>query len=338
MANEAPLTRIAFYSTKPYDVETFNAVKEKLGSLVELDFLDVHLTKRSESLAQGQDDVCAFVNDTLNAEVIKILAQHGIRLILMRCAGFNNVDMTTAKQLGIRVLRVPAYSPYAVAEHALALIMTLNRKTHKAFNRVRDNNFLLDGLVGFDVHGKTVGVVGTGKIGEIFAGIMKGLGCELLAYDPYPNDAVKAMGAKYVSFEELLQGSDIISLHCPLMPATHHLINCQAISQMKAGAMLINTSRGGLVETQAVIHGLKTGRIGAMGLDVYEEEGDLFFEDLSTSVVQDDVFSRLLTFPNVLITGHQAFLTKEALVNIATTTLENVHAVTQQIETKNEVL
>lgn len=338
MANEAPLTRIAFYSTKPYDVETFNAVKEKLGSLVELDFLDVHLTKRSASLAQGHDAVCAFVNDTLNAEVLQILAQHGIRLILMRCAGFNNVDMTTAKQLGIRVLRVPAYSPYAVAEHALALIMTLNRKTHKAFNRVRDNNFLLDGLVGFDVHGKTVGVVGTGKIGEIFAGIMKGLGCELLAYDPYPNDAVKAMGAKYVSFEELLQGSDIISLHCPLMPATHHLINCQAISQMKAGAMLINTSRGGLVETQAVIHGLKTGRIGAMGLDVYEEEGDLFFEDLSTSVVQDDVFSRLLTFPNVLITGHQAFLTKEALVNIATTTLENVHAVTQQIETKNEVL
>ncbi len=338
MANEAPLTRIAFYSTKPYDVETFNAVKEKLGSLVELDFLDVHLTKRSASLAQGHDAVCAFVNDTLNAEVLQILAQHGIRLILMRCAGFNNVDMATAKQLGIRVLRVPAYSPYAVAEHALALIMTLNRKTHKAFNRVRDNNFLLDGLVGFDVHGKTVGVVGTGKIGEIFAGIMKGLGCELLAYDPYPNDAVKAMGAKYVSFEELLQGSDIISLHCPLMPATHHLINCQAISQMKTGAMLINTSRGGLVETQAVIHGLKTGRIGAMGLDVYEEEGDLFFEDLSTSVVQDDVFSRLLTFPNVLITGHQAFLTKEALVNIATTTLENVHAVTQQLETKNEVL
>ena len=338
MANEAPLTRIAFYSTKPYDVETFNAVKEKLGSPVELDFLDVHLTKRSASLAQGHDAVCAFVNDTLNAEVLQILAQHGIRLILMRCAGFNNVDMATAKQLGIRVLRVPAYSPYAVAEHALALIMTLNRKTHKAFNRVRDNNFLLDGLVGFDVHGKTVGVVGTGKIGEIFAGIMKGLGCELLAYDPYPNDAVKAMGAKYVSFEELLQGSDIISLHCPLMPATHHLINCQAISQMKAGAMLINTSRGGLVETQAVIHGLKTGRIGAMGLDVYEEEGDLFFEDLSTSVVQDDVFSRLLTFPNVLITGHQAFLTKEALVNIATTTLENVHAVTQQLETKNEVL
>jgi D-lactate dehydrogenase len=215
--------------------------------------------------------------------------------------------------------------------------MTLNRKTYKAFNRVRDGNFLLDGLVGFDVHGKTVGVIGTGKIGEIFAGIMKGMGCTLLAYDPYPSEAVKAMGATYVSLDELLAQSDMISLHCPLMPATYHMINDASVAKMKKGAMLINTSRGGLIETQAVVDGLKSGQIGALGLDVYEEEGDLFFEDLSCDVIQDDVFSRLLTFPNVLITGHQAFLTQEALNNIARTTIANLEDVFAGRDSKNEV-
>jgi D-lactate dehydrogenase len=277
------------------------------------------------------------VNDTLDEKVLTGLNALGVQTIVMRCAGFNNVDVPKAAELGMRVLRVPAYSPYAVAEHALALIMTLNRKTYKAFNRVRDGNFLLDGLVGFDVHGKTVGVIGTGKIGEIFAGIMKGMGCTLLAYDPYPSEAVKAMGATYVSLDELLAQSDMISLHCPLMPATYHMINDASVAKMKKGAMLINTSRGGLIETQAVVDGLKSGQIGALGLDVYEEEGDLFFEDLSCDVIQDDVFSRLLTFPNVLITGHQAFLTQEALNNIARTTIANLEDVFAGRDSKNEV-
>jgi D-lactate dehydrogenase len=326
---------IAFYSTKPYDIEAFNTL---CPEHIHLDYLDVHLTVKTARLAEGHQAICAFVNDTIDADVLKAIAAQGVKYLLMRCAGYNNVDLPAAKALGIRVLRVPAYSPYAVAEHALALLMTLNRKTFRAFNRVREGNFLLDGLVGFDVHGKTVGIVGTGKIGEIFAGIMKGLGCHLLAYDPYPNEAVKAMGASYVSLDELLAQSDIISLHCPLMSETHHVINSTSVSKMKKGAMLINTSRGGLIETQAVIDGLKSGRIGALGLDVYEEEGDLFFEDLSCDVIQDDIFSRLLTFPNVLITGHQAFLTQEALHNIATTTLDNIQKVLAGEPTPNEVL
>jgi D-lactate dehydrogenase len=325
---------IAFYSTKPYDIEAFNA-NNTAG--FHFNYLDAHLTPKTVKLAEGHQAVCAFVNDTLDAQVLRALNDLGVKTIVMRCAGFNNVDVSKAVELGIRVLRVPAYSPYAVAEHALALIMTLNRKTYKAFNRVRDGNFLLDGLVGFDVHGKTVGVVGTGKIGEIFAGIMKGMGCTLLAYDPYPSDAVKAMGATYVSLDELLAQSDMISLHCPLMPATHHMINDASVAKMKKGAMLINTSRGGLIETQAVIDGLKSGQIGALGLDVYEEEGDLFFEDLSCDVIQDDVFSRLLTFPNVLITGHQAFLTQEALHNIALTTIANLEDAFAGRDSKNEV-
>ena len=325
---------IAFYSTKPFDIEAFNA-NNTAG--FHFNYLDAHLTLKTVKLAEGHQAVCAFVNDTLDAQVLRALNDLGVKTVVMRCAGYNNVDVSTAVALGMRVLRVPAYSPYAVAEHALALIMTLNRKTYKAFNRVRDGNFLLDGLVGFDVHGKTVGVIGTGKIGEIFVGIMKGMGCRLLAYDPYPSDAVKAMGATYVSLDELLGQSDIISLHCPLMPATHHLINHASVAKMKKGVMLINTSRGGLIETQAVINGLKSGQIGALGLDVYEEEGDLFFEDLSCNVIQDDVFSRLLTFPNVLITGHQAFLTQEALHNIAMTTLANLADAFAGRASKNEV-
>ena len=332
---EQTLPNVAFYSTKPYDVEAFNA-NNTLG--YQINYLDAHLTKKTAKLAEGHQAVCAFVNDTLDETVLNALDKLGVTTIVMRCAGFNNVDVPKAKALGIRILRVPAYSPYAVAEHALALIMTLNRKTYKAFNRIREGNFLLDGLVGFDVHGKTVGVVGTGKIGEIFAGIMKGMGCTLLAYDPYPSEAVKAMGVTYVSLDELLSQSDVVSLHCPLMSATHHMINNASVAKMKKGLMLINTSRGGLIETQAVIDGLKSGQIGALGLDVYEEEGDLFFEDLSCDVIQDDVFSRLLTFPNVLITGHQAFLTQEALHNIASTTMQNLKDAFAGQASKNEVM
>jgi D-lactate dehydrogenase len=325
---------VAFYSTKPYDIEAFNANNT---ADFNINYLDAHLTPKTVKLAEGHQAVCAFVNDTLDEKVLTGLNALGVQTIVMRCAGFNNVDVPKAAELGMRVLRVPAYSPYAVAEHALALIMTLNRKTYKAFNRVRDGNFLLDGLVGFDVHGKTVGVIGTGKIGEIFAGIMKGMGCTLLAYDPYPSEAVKAMGATYVSLDELLAQSDMISLHCPLMPATYHMIDDASVAKMKKGVMLINTSRGGLIETQAVVDGLKSGQIGALGLDVYEEEGDLFFEDLSCDVIQDDVFSRLLTFPNVLITGHQAFLTQEALHNIARTTIANLEDAFAGRDSKNEV-
>ena len=313
--------RILFYSAKPYDEASFTP-QNSAGYT--LKFLEVHLNPETAALAKRYDAVCAFVNDDLGQATLEALNHVGIQHIAMRCAGYNNVDLATAKRLGMQVVRVPAYSPYAVAEHALALILTLNRKTHKAYNRVREGNFLLDGLVGEDIHGKTVGVMGTGKIGEIFATMMQGLGCTLLAYDPYPNETLLKRGVRYVEIPELLATSDIISLHCPLLPATHHIIDAEAVAQMKPGAMLINTSRGGLVETQAVVDGLKREQIGALGLDVYEEEGDLFFENLSDRVIQDDVFTRLLTFPNVLITGHQAFLTKEALHNIAETTLANL--------------
>lgn len=312
---------LALFSTKPYDRRFFEGANAAHGHA--LQFLEPRLTPETAPLAAGFGGVCAFVNDVLSAPVLSALAGGGTKLIALRSAGFNHVDLNAAEALGLTVARVPAYSPYAVAEHALALILTLNRKTHRAFNRVREGNFALDGLLGFDLHGKTVGVVGTGKIGLLFARIMAGFGCEVLAYDPYPNaDA----GVTYVALDELLGRADIISLHCPLTPETYHLIGAAAVSQMKPGAMLINTSRGALVDTRVVIEGLKSGRIGALGLDVYEEEADLFFEDLSDRVIQDDVFTRLLTFPNVLITGHQGFFTAEALANIAETTLQNVTA------------
>jgi D-lactate dehydrogenase len=266
------------------------------------------------------------VNDRLSAEVVATLAENGVRLLTLRSAGFNHVDLRATARHGITVARVPAYSPHAVAEHAVGLILTLNRHLHRAFNRVREGNFSLDGLLGFDLHGRTVGVVGTGRIGAIFCRIMAGFGCRLLAHDPYPSEDAIAAGAAYVELSELLRDSDIITLHLPLTPTTHHLIDTAAVQRMKPGAMLINTSRGGLVDTVAVIEGLKSGRIGALGLDVYEEEADLFFEDLSSTVIQDDVFARLLTFPNVLITGHQGFFTAEALRNIAETTLANATA------------
>lgn len=313
---------LAVFSTKPYDERFLNSANEAHAHA--LTFLEPRLTPATAPLASGFEAVCAFVNDDLNRVVLEVLAAGGTRLLALRSAGFNHVDLAAAKKLGLVVTRVPAYSPYAVAEHTLALILALNRKVHRAYNRVREGNFTLDGLLGFDLHGKTVGVVGTGKIGIAFAQIMSGFGCRLLAYDPYPNESAGV--ARYVSLPHLLEEADILSLHCPLTPETHHLIGDETLRQMKQGVMLINTSRGALVDTRAVIRALKSGKLGYLGLDVYEEETELFFEDRSSRVIQDDVFSRLLTFPNVLITGHQAFFTEEALHNIAATTLANVTA------------
>lgn len=316
--------KIAVFSTKPYDRESLEAANEEFGH--ELSFFESHLVPATARLAEGCDAVAPFVNDQVDEEVIDQLAEMGVRLLTLRSAGFNHVDLRAAAREGIRVARVPAYSPFSVAEHAMALILTLNRKLHRAYNRVREANFSLLGLVGFDLHGKTIGVVGTGQIGEVFCRIALGFGCEVLASDPFPREEVREMGVRYVELTDLLAASDIIALHLPLTPETHHLIDARAIERMKEGVMLINTSRGGLVDTRAVIRGLKTGKIGSLGLDVYEEEGDLFFEDLSDTVLQDDVFARLLTFPNVLITGHQGFFTAEALANIARTTLANATA------------
>jgi D-lactate dehydrogenase len=314
--------KVAVFSTRPYDEHFLNEANRNKHELV---FFEVKLSPATAQLAASHDVVCAFVNDDLQREVLEQLATSGVKLIALRSAGFNHVDLVAAQELGLTVVRVPAYSPYAVAEHALALILALNRKLHRAYNRVREGNFSLDGLLGFDLHGKTIGIIGTGKIGAIFAGMMSGFGCRLLAYDPYPNKELESV-VNYVSLEQLLNESDVISLHCPLTPETHHIINEKSVDQMKQGVVLINTSRGALVDTPAVIEGLKEGKIGYLGLDVYEEEGDLFFEDLSSRVIQDDVFSRLLTFPNVLITGHQGFFTKEAVVNIAETTIANITA------------
>jgi len=255
------------------------------------------------------------------------LAGGGTTLVALRSAGFNHVDLQAAAELGIAVVRVPAYSPYAVAEHAVGLMLALNRKFHRAYNRVREGNFSLDGLLGFDMHGKTAGIVGTGKIGTVVATILKGFGCRLIGYDPYPSDAARELGVEYVSLDDLIGQADIITLHLPLTPETHHLIGAEAIAKMKPGAMLINTSRGALLDTAEVIEGLKSGQVGALGLDVYEEEEELFFEDLSGTVIQDDTFARLLTFPNVLITGHQGFFTREALSAIAETTIANITTV-----------
>ena len=316
--------RLVVYSTKPYDrrfLEEANA-----GGEHELVFLEARLTVATVATAAGAQAVCVFVNDEVHRPVLEELRGRGVQLVALRCAGFNNVDLVAAQKLGIRVCRVPAYSPYAVAEHAVALVLGLNRKTHRAYSRVREGNFALDGLLGFDLHGKTVGVIGTGKIGRAFMRIMAGFGCTLMAHDPRPHDECLALGARYVELTQLLAASHIVSLHCPLTPATHHLIDDSAVKRMRHGAMLINTSRGAVVDTRALIGGLKSGMIGSVGLDVYEEEADLFFENLSDQVLHDDIFARLLTFPNVLITSHQGFFTVEALTTIARTTLANVSA------------
>lgn len=313
--------KVAIFSTKPYDQKFLSAANEAYRH--ELRFLEPRLNLDTYTLADDCPAVCAFVNDELSAGVLIRLAKQGVKLIALRSAGFNNVDLTAAAELGLTVVRVPAYSPYAVAEHTLGLMLALNRKIHRAYNRVRDGNFNLEGFVGFDLRNKVVGIIGTGKIGRITMQILKGIGCNILAYDPYPNDEAKQLGT-YVDLPTLFRESDIVSLHCPLTPETYHIINSRALAQMKQGVMIINTSRGALIDTHAVIEAIKTGQVGYLGLDVYEEEGDLFFEDLSDRVIQDDTFSRLLTFPNVLITGHQAFFTEEALHNIADTTLSNI--------------
>lgn len=318
--------QIAFFSTKPYDRRFFEAANQDAGKTDaghELRFFEPRLTPETARLADGYEGVCVFVNDTLDADVLEQLASQGTKLIALRCAGYNNVDLDAAKRLGLTVARVPVYSPYAVAEHTAALILALNRKIHRAYNRVRESNFAIDGLLGFDLNGKTVGLIGTGRIGEIMAKIATGFGCKVIAYDLKPNPACEAIGVEYKPFEELVATSDILSLHCPLTPDTHHLISADTVEKMKPGVMLVNTSRGGLIDAQAVINGLKSGRIGSVALDVYEEEGDVFFEDLSDTVLQDDVLARLLTFPNVLITSHQAFFTQEAMRKIAETTLAN---------------
>ncbi len=316
--------KVAVFNTKPYDREFLGEANKKFGH--DFTYFEVHLNRDTCKLAFGFEAVCAFVNDRLDKEILTLMANNGVRLIALRCAGFNNVDLQAACALKLTVVRVPAYAPHGVAEHAVALILDLDRKIHRAHNRIHDGNFSLDGLLGFEIYGRTVGIIGTGKIGSIVARIMSGFGTKVLAYDPIKNNDCLALGVEYVSLEELYRQSDILSLHLPLTKETHHMINEQAISQMKSGVMLINTSRGGLVDTVSIIEGLKSGRIGFLGLDVYEEEGDMFFEDFSGHIIQDDIFARLLTFPNVVITGHQAFFTKEALTNIAETTLKNITA------------
>lgn len=316
--------KVAVFSSKAYDREFLTAANENIDAPLDLVFHEVQLNPDSCLLAQGCDAVCCFVNDQLDANVLQQLAEHGVKLVALRCAGFNQVDLMEAKKLGIKVARVAEYSPHAVAEHALGLILMLNRQLHRAYRRVHDNDYSLNGLLGFDLVNKTVGVIGTGKIGEAFSRIMQGIGCEVIAYDLQPNPALAAAGITYVSLEDLWHAADIISLHCPLNVATHHLVNSVTIAQMKTGVMLINTSRGGLIDTKAVIAGLKSKKIGYLGLDVYEEESNLFFEDNSNVLLQDDIFARLMTFPNVVVTGHQAFFTREALTTIARITLDNL--------------
>lgn len=326
--------RLAVFGTKRWVREGFS---RDIPPSIEVKFLESNLNEETAALAEGFDAVCVFVNDVVNAEVVHRLADLGVGTIALRCAGFNNVDLAAVKERGITVCRVPAYSPYAVAEHAMGLILSLNRRYHRAHNRVREGNFSLDGLLGFDVHGKTVGVIGTGRIGRIFIDVVSGFGVKILAFDTVLDDSVRQQGAEYVTLEELYRCSDIISLHCPLTPDTYHLIDDEAVSGMKKGVMLINTSRGPLIDSAAVIAGLKSGKIGYMGLDVYEEEGDLFFEDLSDTVIQDDTFVRLETFPNVLITAHQAFFTAEAVENIRRTTYANLTAIAEGGECANVV-
>lgn len=315
--------RIAVFSTKPYDRVFLGKAATRAGH--SLQFLEPRLDRTTARLAEGFPAICAFVNDTLDAEVLEALAAGGTRLIALRAAGFNNVDLEAAERLGMTVVRVPAYSPHAVAEFTVGLLLALDRRIHRAWMRVRDNNFALEGLIGHDLHGKTVGIVGTGRIGALVARILRfGFGCEVLASDRYEVDELKNIGVGYTSVDTLIARSDIITLHCPLTPETHHLIDEAAIARLKPGVILINTSRGALIDAEAVIAGLKSGRIGGVALDVYEQEADLFFEDLSSEIIQDDVFQRLLTFPNVLVTGHQAFFTEEALTAIAETTMANV--------------
>ena len=314
--------RVAAFSIQPYDRSTLTAAAA--GLPIEWTWFEPRLSRETAGLAAGAEAVNCFVNDRLDAAALETLAGLGVRLITLRCAGFNQVDLAAADRLELPVVRVPEYSPHAVAEHTIGLVLMLDRKLHKAYNRVREGNFSLQGLLGFDLFGRTVGVVGTGRIGRRVAEILLGFGCSVLAHDPAPLAELATAGVRYVPLDDLLAAADIVTLHCPLTPGTMHLIDSRAVARMKPGVMLINTSRGGLVDTRAVIAGLKSGRIGHLGLDVYEEEADLFFTDRSDSVIDDDVFMRLLTFPNVVITAHQAFFTRNALDAIAAQTVRNL--------------
>jgi len=327
--------QVAVFDTHAYDRDAFERANTRFRH--ELTFLEPRLTSETAALAAGYPAVCSFVNDRVDRRALETLRAGGTRLVALRSAGYNHVDLRAAADLRLTVVRVPADSPHAVAEHAVALLLALNRRIYRAYNRVREGNFGLDGLVGYDLFGKTVGVVGTGRIGAVFAGIMRGFGCRVLAFDLYPDPGLTALGVTYVEPRRLFAEADILSLHVPLTPETHHLVDADALRDMKRGVVLINTSRGALIDTRALIAALKTGHIGAAGLDVYEEEEGIFFRDLSDQVLQDDVLARLLTFPNVLITSHQAFLTREALDGIATTTLENIRVFESEQRAQNDV-
>ncbi|MFT3981593.1 MAG: 2-hydroxyacid dehydrogenase [Ferruginibacter sp.] len=317
--------KITFFSAKRYDRISFEKANTSHG--FELEFFETHLGPHSVEMVHTADVVCVFVNDKLDRQVLEGLAARKVKIVALRCAGFNNLDAEAARELGIAVCRVPAYSPEAVAEHALAMIMTLNRKTHKAYNRVREQNFSLSGLLGFNLHGKTVGVIGTGNIGKAFCHIMLGFGCKVMAFDLLADRSLEAAGVSYHPLIELLQQSDIISLHCPLNEQTNQLFNTETLALTKKGVMIINTGRGKLIDTKAAIEALKTGHIGYLGIDVYEQEEKLFFKDLSADIIQDDTIQRLMSFPNVLVTAHQAFFTDEALEQIASTSLESITAI-----------
>ena len=327
--------KVAFFSTKSYDRQSFNNYLH--NSSHEFTYFEPKLDHNTVALANGFDVICSFVNDHLDSKILTKLSEMGIKSIVLRCAGYNQVDLEKAAELEIKICRVPAYSPEAVAEHALALLMTLSRKTHKAYNRVRENNYVIEGLTGFNIHGKTAGIVGTGAIGKAFCKIMLGMGCKVLAYDIYENEDLKNQGVSYLPLEEIFKQSDIISLHCPLTPDTYHLINNKSLSMMKDEVVIINTSRGALIETKEVIESLKSGKVGNFGIDVYEQEEDLFFRNLSEQILLDEDIARLMTFPNVLITGHQAFLTHEALAQIAKITLQNLDELAEGKDLTNEV-
>lgn len=325
------MKNIAFFDTKPYDRVWFDRLKDKYG--FEFKYFESKLNSDTAVMCAGLDGVVAFVNDVIDEKTINILSEQGIRILALRCAGYNNVDFKAAYGK-IHVVRVPAYSPHAVAEHAMALLLTLNRKIHRAYIRTRDFNFSINGLTGFDLYGKTMGVVGAGKIGRVFVDICKGFGMKVIAYDPFPT---KDSGIDYVELEELFRQSDIISLHAPLTKETYHIINQDSIAMMKDGVIIINTSRGALIDSEALLEAIKNGKIGGAGLDVYEEESDIFFEDYSNAIIQDDVLARLISMPNVIVTSHQAFLTDEALKNIAETTLENLRQFFDGEDLTNEI-
>lgn len=325
--------RIAIFSTYTYD----EAFMQRFNTGHELTFFVVPLNAQTAQLSKDFDAVCIFVNDLVNKEVIEILYKNGVRLIVLRCAGFNNVDIEAAEELNIPVLRVPAYSPQAVAEHTMALILTLNRKTHKAYNRIREGNFSLEKLMGFNLYNRKVAVIGTGNIGKAFCQILQGFGCKISAYDLHPDEELVKSGVKYGSLEETLADADVVSLHCPLMDSTRHMINAERLTHFKKGAMLINTSRGGLIHTADVIEALKQGQLGYLGLDVYEQENNLFFQDNSEDIIQDDLILRLIAFPNVLITSHQGFFTQEAMEQISITTFQNIDAFVTKAPLNNQV-